>query len=351
MNADELRKKNLICKVMSGSRAYGTNIETSDTDMRGIFCADPINLLTPFFPVREVEDATEEDTKYYELAHFVKLLVDQNPNIVELLWVREEDVLTRTPAYDYLRAHRTDFLSSKIAFTTSGYAYAQLKRIKGHNKWIMNPQPVEAPQEREYIHLVQWFGEGKMLKNAFDITDYENTHRAITYGNKLYGLYEMDGGLFRPDGSLKVNFDGEREKLVPPLAIIKLDRENWQVAKETHSNYWDWKNNRNAVRSALEIEHGYDTKHAMHLVRLLRTGYEALTTGEISVFRPDSTELLEIRDGSMTYDELLAYAEVMDKKIKDAYNVTKLPKRVNIKRAAKHILKAQQLTWNKDGNT
>ena len=349
MNADELRKKNLICKVMSGSKAYGTDTVNSDTDMRGIFCADPINLLTPFFPVREVEDKGEEDTKYYELAHFVKLLVDQNPNIVEILWVREEDILIRTPAYDHLRKHRKDFLSSKIAFTTSGYAYSQLKRIKGHNKWISNPQPVEPPEERAFVKLIQWFGEDKVLPSTFDVTKYEDTHRAISYGNKLYGLYEMPGGLFRPDGSLKVNFDGDRDKLGTPLALIKLDRDNWVTAKETHSNYWDWKNNRNAVRSALEIEHGYDTKHAMHLVRLLRIGYEALTTGEINVFRPDSKELLEVRDGSMTYDELIAYAEVMDIKIKEAYNVTKLPKRANIKLAAEHILTAQQLTWNKDG--
>jgi len=347
MNADELVKKNLICKVMSGSHSYGTNTEDSDVDMRGIFCADPINLLTPFFPVKEVEDDTEEDTKYFELSHFVSLLTQQNPNIVEIMWVRSEDIITSTPAYEYLRANREDFLSSKIAYTTSGYAASQMSRIKGHKKWIMNPQPIEAPQERNYINLVQWFGDAKMMPSQFDISEFENTHRAISYGNHLYGLYEMEGGLFRPDGSLKTNFDGNRETLPMPLAVIKLNKDVHIKDKDTHGNYWRWKKNRNPVRAALEEEYGVDCKHSSHLVRLLRIGHETLTTGKINVYRPDAEELLAIRNGSMTYDELIEYAEHMDNEIKKAYDNTHLRKKVDIKVAAEHLMHAQQLTWSK----
>ncbi|AEZ66297.1 hypothetical protein phiTE_131 [Pectobacterium phage phiTE] len=37
--------------------------------------------------------------------------------------------------------------------------------------------------------------------------------------------------------------------------------------------------NRNAARHELEEKFGYDTKHAMHLVRLLRMSQEILETG------------------------------------------------------------------------
>lgn len=67
MDMSYLTTKNNICKVMTGSRAYGTSTPSSDTDMRGIFCADPINILTPFYPTSEITDNSEEDTKYYEL--------------------------------------------------------------------------------------------------------------------------------------------------------------------------------------------------------------------------------------------------------------------------------------------
>ncbi len=52
----ELMTENLIVKHKAGSHAYGTQIETSDEDHRGIFVADPINIRTPFFKVEEATD-------------------------------------------------------------------------------------------------------------------------------------------------------------------------------------------------------------------------------------------------------------------------------------------------------
>ena len=133
---DEMIHDNLIVKMLAGSHAYGTNIATSDVDYRGIFVADPIHLRTPFYPVGEVDDKSEEDTKIYELSKFMKLSIDCNPNVIELLWTAPEDITFTSPGYELLRSYAPQLLSSKIAFTTSGYALSQLKRIKGHNKWI-----------------------------------------------------------------------------------------------------------------------------------------------------------------------------------------------------------------------
>ena len=131
-----LKNINMLVKMYAGSHAYGTALPTSDVDFRGIFCANPINIRTPFFPVREVVDDAEEDTKYYELAHFMKLCLDCNPNIIELLWTDDEDIVFRTLAYDLLRSYRQQLLSSKIAFTTSGYALSQLARMKNAKKHV-----------------------------------------------------------------------------------------------------------------------------------------------------------------------------------------------------------------------
>jgi uncharacterized protein len=134
--AQELMRDNMLVKHYAGSHAYGTNIASSDVDFRGIFIADPVNIRTPFYPIKEVDDSSEEDTKFYELFQFMKLTLDCNPNVVETLWIAEQDIVHSTPAYDMLREAAPKLLSSKIAFTTSGYALSQLKRIKGHNKWI-----------------------------------------------------------------------------------------------------------------------------------------------------------------------------------------------------------------------
>ncbi|KKL95556.1 hypothetical protein LCGC14_1853430, partial [marine sediment metagenome] len=239
--AEQLMRDNMLVKHLAGSLAYGTSLPTSDVDHRGVFCAEPINLLTPFYTVNEVTDINEEDTKLYELAHFMKLCLACNPNIVETLWVDEEDITFTTPAYEFLRSHRSEFLSSKIAFTTSGYALAQLKRIKGHNKWLTNPQSEEPPRQIDFVSLVQNFSTIKMFK--IDLKEYRQGYRLIPYGRDIYGLavapseaYET----FSNDYTLNTVYEDDEYGDLPrqaPLAIVKFNKEEYKLAKEKHSQY------------------------------------------------------------------------------------------------------------------
>lgn len=345
-SAQEMMRDNTLVKHYAGSHAYGTALPTSDVDFRGVFCADKVNVLTPFFPVREVEDLTEEDTKLYELAHFMKLCLDCNPNVVETLWVDDSDVLMYTQAYALLRENRHKLLSSKVAFTTSGYALAQLKRIRGHNKWLNNPQPVEPPRPYEYMSVVQWFGEEKNLK--VDLSLYRDDHRLVPYGGNTYGVHPMEGyQLWDAAGGLNDTFQESRETLGTPLMVVKWNKEQYKHAKENHEKYWTWKRNRNKSRGELEDQFGYDTKHAMHLVRLLRMGVEALRDGELVVKRPDAEELLAVRNGAWTYEEVVAYAEKMDKEVREVwYKKTDLPKKPDVKFAAELLMNAQEMVWN-----
>lgn len=404
--SSELLRTNTIVKHYAGSHAYGTALPTSDVDFRGVFCADPINIRTPFFPVMEVDVSEEEDTKLYELAHFMKLCLDCNPNVVETLWVDDQDITIRTPAYDKLREHRYDFLSSKIAFTTSGYAMSQLKRIKGHEKWItqadsgmtfireylengnvsaewvatmFNDEVVnamtswtpgvvhsvgvaikqkellnhngvrlllrEAPKQYQFLSVIQWFGEGKNLKVQLD--DYRDDHRLIPYGKATYGVYKWEGyKLWSDEGHLNDLFEGVPYELGKPIMIVKLHHEDFVNAVTKHGEYRSWRSNRNLVRSELEAKYNYDTKHAMHLVRLLRMGKEVLSTGELIVKRPDAEELLAIRNGLWTYEEAIKYAEAIDAEIKELYANTKLRKKPDIKLAARVLIEVQDLVWS-----
>jgi predicted nucleotidyltransferase len=337
---------NLIVKCLAGSRAYGTSMPTSDVDYRGIFVADPLNIRTPFYPVGEVEDTTEEDTKIFELNKFMKLALDCNPNIIELLWTRDEDITFRTPAYDLLRQHASQLLSSKLAFTFSGYATSQLHRIKNHNKWINQPQPEKAPQQVDFVSLVHNFGIAKALK--LNLRDYGEGYRLVPFSGDTYGVYTIDR--YRPfhatTGVLITDYEGDSHELGTPRFIIKFNREVYNAAKDLHANYWTWKKNRNEKRSELEEKYGYDTKHAAHCVRLLRMGAETLETGQVNVFRSDAEELLSIRNGSWSYEKIVEYAEQMDKHVRETlYLTTKLPKKPNIELAANLILQIQDLTW------
>ena len=92
-----------------------------------------------------------------------------------------------------------------------------------------------------------------------------------------------------------------------------------------------------------------DFKHAMHLVRLLRMGAEALETGVLNVKRPDAEELLAIRTGKWTYEEVVEYAEHMDNHVREVlYKTTSLPKKPDVKLAAELIMTLQDMTWKKN---
>lgn len=350
----------LLVKAYSGSHAYGMALPTSDVDFRGIFCSDMINVRTPFFPIKEIVDSSEEDTKFFELTHFMKLCVECNPNIIELLWTDADDVVVSSPEYEYLRSVRHELISSKIAFTTSGYAIAQLKRIKGHNKWINNPQPKAKPMQKDFVSLVYNMTDAKVLPSQFNIDSYRAGYRLLPYGNNIFGIYESSNNqLYDDAGALITNYDsvteeswmtmvGENgtERRRKPLFIIKYNIDEYKSAKETHSNYWDWKANRNEKRSELEEQFGFDTKHASHLVRLLRMGEEALTTGQILVKRPDAQELLDIRHGKWSYEQIIEYAEYMDERVRgDLYKHSILPKKPNIQRAAQILMDVQDMVW------
>jgi len=74
----------------------------------------------------------------------------------------------------------------------------------------------------------------------------------------------------------------------------------------------------------------YDTKDAMHLVRLMRVGKELLATGEVHVKRiHDHEELLAIRQGKWTYDEVIHWASMANNELLDLAAKTKLPKVVD----------------------
>lgn len=337
-----------IVKHYAGSIAYGTNLPTSDTDFRGIFCAPKVQILTPFRPVREVTIEDEEDSKLYELTNYMKLYLDGNPNILETLWVDRDDIVAHNSVYDHLREHAGVLLSKKVRWTFSGYAFAQLKRIKGHNKWINKPQPEEAPVQRDFIKLVQNFRDEQIFARNWNVQDWGD-YMLVPYGNHIYGMIPSEGdSVVNRDGSIKkfqYELMPEELKKSTPEFIVKYCEEEYKKAKEVHKNYWTWKRTRNEKRSELEEKFGYDTKHAMHLVRLLRMGEEILRGDGVIVKRPDAQELLDIRHGAWSYDELMKFAQDKEESLDKLYKESALPKSPDINLAEEVLMKAQEMSW------
>src|SRR5208337_124527 len=64
------------------------------------------------------------------------------------------------------------------------------------------------------------------------------------------------------------------------------------------------KGQKNVHRAALSEAHGYDTKYAMHVIRLYSEAKELMSTGYITLPRPEKDLLIDIRRGKYTLGQI-----------------------------------------------
>jgi hypothetical protein len=352
LDLEKLATQNCLLRVVSGSNAYGTALPTSDWDERGIFLDKIERVVLPFEKVEFVK-FSNDDIVYYELSKYMPLLLDQNPNMIELLWTEEKDILFKNDFGQLLIDNRAKFLCKKIKNSYIGYAKSQLARIKGHNKWINSPQPEKEPKRKDFVTVV-WNNT-----NYKEFNKYAPQKGFVGFdlGDNHFGLFEHKKiGLekdtwFDEQGNLTISSKEDLYKLtqnnkVNPDLIVKINQRSFEEAHKNWKCYWDWKKNRNEKRSILEEQFGYDTKHAMHLIRLLRSGADILEYGIVPVKRNDAQYLLDIRLGKFTYEEIIAESERLYKRVEYLSSLTKLNDEPDYKLAKDIMLEIYTKQWN-----
>jgi len=283
----------LIFETIHGSRAYNLARPGSDTDIKGIIVGPPDWYFAPESGPEQL-NVRGDDHVRFELRKFFRLAIAANPTLLELLWTDPAYHLSVTPAGQRLLDARQDFLSKRVAHTFAGYAMSQLKRIRTHRRWLLQP-PAAAPRRDE-----------------FGLPE----HRPISRDQlgAAESIVERAASSQQSIG-LDSNF----------LALLAAER-RYTTARNEWKQYQGWLKQRNPARAKLEAKHGYDSKHAMHLLRLQRMAIEVLQSGEVQVSRDDDRdELLAIRDGALSYDELMAECDLLAGRITAAASASSLP--------------------------
>lgn len=347
----EFAKKNCIYNAVSGSHAIGTNIPSSDWDERGIFATSKEELVFNVDYFEQVQ-FDKDDIVLFELKKYLTLLHDQNPNFIEMLWVEDSDILHRTEASDILLKNRGSFLTKNVFNTYVSYAESQLKRIYGHNKWINNPQPVEPPEQKDFITVLYSLSDEKYKKAPLE------GFYALAIGDNNFALFDANK---TPDfkgcnwvdkkGCISPLTANKRDEFVhlerKPDILIKYRVEDYKKAHNKWKEYWTWKDNRNEIRSGLEYKFGYDTKHAMHIIRLLESGEEILRTGQVKVKRDNAQFLLDIRFGAYSYDEMVEMVAKKKAKAEESFLLSKLPEQISKEFTQKIMIEMYESHWNK----
>jgi len=148
----EMAERNLILKVRTGSYLYGTNTPTSDVDYIGVFIPDKKYVLG-LHQVEQVNMSTSSDKKkntkddidynIYSLPKFIKLLIKNNPNIIELLFAPDDCIVVNTAYWTMLRDKYRLFVSKNAYKSFTGYAFNQSKKLKNSKDKIVQSGFVE----------------------------------------------------------------------------------------------------------------------------------------------------------------------------------------------------------------
>lgn len=213
-------KDNILFLTVHGSRAYGTNNENSDIDIKGIAIPDKEYLLGFKNNFEQAEIREPYDSVIYSLQKFCKLASDCNPSIIEILFTDPKDWIYASPLYLKLYENRHLFLSKKVKNTFVGYALSQLKRAKTHREWLLNP-PSKKPSREDFNLPVN-----KKVNISTQGAIEEMISSGITF-----------------DADIMTRFQQEKKYLA--------SLNNWK-------QYENWKQTRNKSRAIMEDKMGFD---------------------------------------------------------------------------------------------
>lgn len=139
-----------ILFTQSGSTAYNLRTETSDTDYRGCYLDESWEVLLGIKNNNLVFEMKEPDLSLFNLIKFIKLALNGNTNILEVLFAPEECVLYSNPFGNILRNNRNLFLTENTLHCLAGYYTCELRRALGETTGRLGEKRKEELEARGY---------------------------------------------------------------------------------------------------------------------------------------------------------------------------------------------------------
>jgi predicted nucleotidyltransferase len=298
MNAREVAEKNKMLEYMVGSKLYGTDTSTSDTDYSGVFMPNA-DMVFGFERAEEVDlsvkskrkdgknDENAVDRVVYELRKFVKLALENNPNILEQLFVNKKNLVFSNEYGNELLRNAYLFPHKGLKEKFLGYAFSQ------KHKMVIRTDNFHALENAN-----EWLEE--------NVKTVEDSKRLLVE----FLLKKLPFMSVKGDNILMGDLNFQRHFMLRKVKKMIVER----LSKATN-------------RKDLLTRHGYDTKFASHLVRLMLEGKELLSTGKLEFPLRYAQTILDVKLGKWKMTEVLEYAEELEQNVVDAVELSALPKR------------------------
>lgn len=310
----------LMFLTLGGSHAYGTDVETSDVDVRG--CA--MNSKSDLLGLSNFEQVvnTQTDTTIYSFNKLIGLLLNCNPNTIEMLGCKPEHYFYISDAGRMMLDNASLFLSQRAAYSFGGYATQQLRRLQNALARDRLPQA-----ERE-----------EHIRSALERSLHEFTSRYSGLGQDGINLYT--------DVSMRDDLDRE---IFCNVSLQKFPARGLGVMANMLSDVlrdYEKLNHRNRKKDDNHLN-----KHAMHLIRLYLMCLDILEKGEINTYRYNDREfLLSVRRGQFQKEdgsympEFFEMINDYEKRLAYAKANTSLPEHPNMKKVEEFVVEINTMS-------
>ena len=180
-----------VYEVIMGSMAYGVSRNSSDMDVYAV-CVPEKSMVFPhltgyisgFGPTPELFEVQQKhhmqmndkeyDVNVYGIVFYFNLCAENNPNMIDSLFVPDRCVLYKSDVGDHMRSYRRKFLSKRIFDKMRGYAFSEFKKLEKGYDPVKNAKRYETVQKYGYdvksaYHVVRLMLEAEMVLNEGDL--------------------------------------------------------------------------------------------------------------------------------------------------------------------------------------
>ena len=378
--------------VIRGSHAYGTNIETSDTDYAGVFIQSQEDIFG--FNYKEQINDDTNDTVIYEIKRFLQLLTSNNPTVLELLNTPKDCIIYKDPIFDLILENRDKFITKVCAKSFGGYGKMQIQKAKGQNKkqnWekdkvtrkdvldfvyvLEGPKSIpwkkwnDGRYEEKFIGVVNVPNAMNVYAVYYDADAHlyfsenisEETRIILAKQIELLKARKESGqsmgfgykGLVKTDeGQNVAESNALRLSSIPkgeePICNIVYNKDGYSEHCKDFKSYEDWLANKNDARWVDVKSHGQkiDGKNMMHSRRLMDMAREIALGLGINVRRENAQELIDIRKGKIDLQTLIEQVEAEIIEIDELFANSNLPDKVDESFVNEILIKIRKNIYN-----
>lgn len=309
-----------IVRMQFGSHVYGTNLPTSDTDVKAVHIPDATDILLQRAKgsiVQKTNTTTAKNTaedidfESHSLHRFMDLLLQGQTIALNMLFTPKSFLLETSDVWERIVAEKDNWLHRNIA-PFIGYCRQQSAKYGIRGSRVATVRSV-----------VEWL-------DATIATHVHSARLAEVWASVEFiaATHEHAGILVevRPNGMNMRMLDVCGRKIQETMKLSQAR----DILQKILDNY-----GQRAL--AAERNEGVDWKAVMHALRACGEAEELLTTGHITYPRPEAAYLLQVRQGLIPYKDVSVVLEERMAKLEQVAAASSLPDEPNRKAAEELI--------------